>query len=693
MGYRRLAKPGWLVLTSLLLVVAVAAAACGDDATPAPQATATPQPTPTPLDVSALTSELQKSIRDAVTGIDVPEAVSEGQIRQLIEGALGQVPEGLSAADVQSIVDNAVSASAAQAVTQADVARAIATAVAAAAAAAAEPLTAAEIRALVADAVERSVGEAVAKAIPTAAPTQVMTKDAGLMIRPSESNPKYGGTLKWGGLSSSTFYDLHQTASIANMGPQAPMYDLLVQVDPVNWDAIIPDLATHWEISNDFLTYTFSLREGVKFHDGAALHARDVAASFNHIIFPPAGVLSPRKGLFGAVDEVIATDNTTVEFRLARPSGFLMNAIAAGQNAIMREKSLEDNDFDLRRIPDYPGTGPFRFVSLEPDVVWKLERNPDYYNPELPYLDGLDVFHVALGPATGAACLANTIDFCFFIDPDSWRRTADVSGLEAAGIFPTFMISVMYNFDSSHPFSDVRVRKAIDLVLDKPAMVDVSGDIQAGKRVGWLALTDPLFDEYWAQAKDQPGWRTPTAADIVEAQALMSDAGLEGGLSGVDFMVRDLAHLNLWAPIIQDVLKRQLNIEIDIRQVTTGVYVEDLGRGTFDMTYGLLNANLGHVGDYWSNWYLTDGGFNLYGYSNPNFDAIANAAAQESDPARLRDLVFQGIAILDEDVPTSVFSSQAVLNGWWDYVKGHQMTTKGPVYWEGMKNATWWLDR
>src|SRR5438445_10066643 len=92
----------------------------------------------------------------------------------------------------------------------------------------------------------------------------------------------------------STLYDLHQTGTIANMGPQAPMYDLLVQVDPVHWDQVIPDLAKSWQISADSLTYTFSLREGVKFHDGAPLTAEDVVASFTHIIFPPPGVLSPR---------------------------------------------------------------------------------------------------------------------------------------------------------------------------------------------------------------------------------------------------------------------------------------------------------------------------------------------------------------------------------------------------------------
>src|SRR6516165_1638146 len=139
-----------------------------------------------------------------------------------------------------------------------------------------------------------------------APPSGAETSDAGLLRAP-EASPKRGRVLRWGGLANSTLYDLHQTGTIANMGPQAPMYDLLVQVDPVHWDKVIPDLAQSWTISEDGLTYTFRLREGVKLHDGAPLTAEDVVASFNHIIFPPAGVISPRRGLFDAVKDVVAT--------------------------------------------------------------------------------------------------------------------------------------------------------------------------------------------------------------------------------------------------------------------------------------------------------------------------------------------------------------------------------------------------
>jgi peptide/nickel transport system substrate-binding protein len=515
--------------------------------------------------------------------------------------------------------------------------------------------------------------------------------DAGMLTAP-EPHPKRGGILRWGGLANSTLYDLHQTGTIANMGPQAPMYDLLVQVDPVNWNRILPDLATSWKISEDGLTYTFYLREGVKFHDGAPLTAEDVVASFNHIIFPPPGVISPRRGLFDTVQEVVATDKLTVEFHLKEPSGFLLRAIASGFNVIVRKNTLEEHNYDLRRVPVYPGTGPFRHKSLEPGVVRKLERNPDYWNPELPYLAGIEVYHLEFGPKTGAACLAHTIDVCWGIDPISERKAKNIKGMHTTRIYPTTYWGLWLNLRVK-PFDDVRVRRAINLVLDKPALVDAVADSVGSVRAGWLLPPDPFFQEYWETVKEQPGWRSPTAEDIAEAKRLMKEAGYEQGLKGLNFMVRDIPFQLAWAPIVQDMLKRELKIESNIRQVASGVWYEEASAGRYDITIHAYGVTLPHVADYWGNSFKTDGGYNFTAYSNPEFDAIVAATAGESDPVKLRELIERGIKILDRDVPSIEFSSAYVPMAWWDNVKGHGTGTKGANFWEGMRNEIWWLDK
>ena len=524
---------------------------------------------------------------------------------------------------------------------------------------------------------------------PTATPVPL---DKGFLMAP-EADSKYGGVLRWGGIANSTLYDIHQTGSIANMGPQAPMYDLLVQVDPVTWEEIIPDLAEDWTVAADGLTYTFQIRDGVKFHDGADLTANDVAASFNHIIFPPEGVLSPRQSLFNTVTEVVATDDSTVEFRLSEARGFLLRAIAGGFNIIVREQTLDDNNYDLKTVIDYPGTGPFIHQDLEPGVVRRLEKNNDYWNPDLPYLDGIEAWHFNLGPATGAACLANQVDFCFGVDPGSADEALGRDDMMSAPLFPTVPLGLWINNENA-PFDDARVRRAINLAIDKPALIEAVKELFFTTPGGWLLPTDPLFPDYWGEAQNMPGWRTPTEEDLAEAKQLMADAGYGDGVTGVDFLVRSgFPFSEVTTELIQDQIKRRLGIESEIRPIASGEWYGEAQQGRYDISVTGFGVTLPHVADYWTASFKTGGGYNFNNYSNPALDAIIDRAAAESDPDALQGIIDEGIAILEEDVPMIYEGSFTVFDAWWSYVKGHGTATKGGNYWEGMRNEIWWLDK
>jgi len=240
------------------------------------------------------------------------------------------------------------------------------------------------------------------------------------MLRAPERTPKYGGVLRWAGLADAPFFDLHQCDTAACATPLEPMYDTLLRYNPLDGgQTIIPDLAYTWEMSSDGLTYTFHLRDGVKFHDAAPLTADDVKASFDHIIFPPPGILSPRKSVFDAVQKVGVVDPLTVQFTLSAPRSFFIAAIASGWNVIYRKKTLEENHFDLKKVKVAPGTGPFIFDSYQPGQVWKMHKNPQYWNPELPYLDGLEMHHLPYGPATAAALLTGQVDYAYGLGADT----------------------------------------------------------------------------------------------------------------------------------------------------------------------------------------------------------------------------------------------------------------------------------
>ena len=105
---------------------------------------------------------------------------------------------------------------------------------------------------------------------------------------------KPGGTLRYGVLSAPAHFDVHQSGTVSNIGAQSPMYDTLIRRDPRDGQTIIPDLAFKWDVSQDGKKYTFHLRKGVKFHDGADFTAADVKATYDRIIHPPKGVVIPR---------------------------------------------------------------------------------------------------------------------------------------------------------------------------------------------------------------------------------------------------------------------------------------------------------------------------------------------------------------------------------------------------------------
>src|SRR5215831_13813330 len=145
----------------------------------------------------------------------------------------------------------------------------------------------------------------------------ILRRSAEAQETPSPIKPdpaaKHGGTLRYGILSAAAHFDVHQSGTVANIGPQSPMYDCLIRRDPRDGQTIIPDLAWKWDISPDGKKYTFYLRKGVKFHDGADLTADDVKATYERIVRPPKGVVIPRSSLFTTVGDIVVLDPHRIE--------------------------------------------------------------------------------------------------------------------------------------------------------------------------------------------------------------------------------------------------------------------------------------------------------------------------------------------------------------------------------------------
>ena len=128
--------------------------------------------------------------------------------------------------------------------------------------------------------------------------------------------PKRGGMLSFAAVAETAGYDCHASQTFALLHPVTPQYSLLVRWDATENSKIVSDLAKSWTIAPDGLTYTFTLHDGVKFHDGSPLTSTDIKATFERIAHPPEGVISVRKERFADVAAIEAPDPLTVVFRL-----------------------------------------------------------------------------------------------------------------------------------------------------------------------------------------------------------------------------------------------------------------------------------------------------------------------------------------------------------------------------------------
>src|SRR5712691_663402 len=517
---------------------------------------------------------------------------------------------------------------------------------------------------------------------------------AKFQLAAPEPKPKPGGVLRVGLTNRPPHFDVHQSGTFNNLGAQGCMFDNLIRRDPRDsGKTIIPDLAHSWEIAEDGKTYTFRLRQGVQFHDGAELTAEDVKATFDRIVKPPTGISIPRSILFRAVSEITAPDKYTVQFKLGepRPVNFIMSALASGWNVIVRKKTLEDNNYNLRKVEIYPGTGPFKSVKRVENESWAMERNPNYWNKGLPYLDGVEFFHVMpFSPEMGSAILSGRVDYVRVTDPGTLRKAKATPGLMATDHYQSVIQATWMN-NKRKPLDDPRVRRAMHLVLDKPVLVDVVKDV-APMLVGGFIYP---FSEV-ATPKDELakrlGYQADPTAAIKEARALMAAAGHANGIKGLDYMVREIATFKLWSQAIQAMLKEALNIECNLRTVVESVWFGDAASGNFDMAIGAIVSSLLDPSDYFNAWYGKGGPQNYSFWDNKEFQALTAQIDTELDSEKRQDLIRRAEAIMEADPPLLPISWEKINEVWYNYVKGITAADYFGVY-DVVRQDTVWLDK
>ena len=525
---------------------------------------------------------------------------------------------------------------------------------------------------------------------------QVPDKFDGLSFKLTapEPNAKSGGVLRMGMPMRAPHFDIHQSGTIFTLGAQACMFDNLIRHDPHDGaNTIIPDLAHSWEIAEDGKTYTFFLRKNVLFHDGAELTSDDVKATFDRIAKPPKGISIPRSVLFKAVSEINVRDKYTVEFKLseARPINFMMSAFASGWNVIVRKKTLEDNDYNLRKLVTHPGTGPFRSVRRVENEVWVMERNPNYWNKGLPYLDGIEFYHVLpFSPELGSAILSGRVDYVRITDPVTARKAKSTVGMSTATYYQSVEHATWVN-NKKKPLDDPRVRRAMHLVLDQPVLVEVVKDV-APMMTGGFLYPFSEFATPREELEKRLGYQADPAAAVKEARGLMAAAGYPNGINDLDYMVRDIAIFKLWSQAIQAMLRDALNIQCNLRTVVESVWFEDAASGHFDLAIGAVVGTLVDPSDYFNAWYGKDGPQNYSFWDNKEFQALSARIDREVDPAKRLALIRQAEAILEQDPPLLPIAWERINDIWYNYVKGHNPSAYFGIF-DVVRFDTVWLDK
>jgi ABC-type transport system substrate-binding protein len=500
-------------------------------------------------------------------------------------------------------------------------------------------------------------------------------------VRPDPA-AKRGGTLRYAVHNAPAHFDVHQSGTVANIGPQSPMYDTLLRRSPKDGQTIIPDLAWKYDITPDGKRYTFHLRKGVKFHDGADFTAEDVKATYDRIAHPPKGVVIPRTPLFATVGDIVVLDPHKIEFRLteARPKSYMLGAFASGWNIIVRKKTLDENQGNLRQVMNYPGTGPFRHVSRRDKEIWIQERNPDYWNKGLPLVDKLEIYHfLPFTPELGATFLSGRVDYARLLDPVTWRKAKEMPGVTAANFNQSVIQAFWMNMEKNKALADKRVRRAIHLAMDRPTLIEVVKDA-APMQVGGFVYPFHEMSTPRAELEKKLGYQKDVKPAVQEARKLMQAAGYGQGLKNLDFCVRDIPTFKLWAVAIQAMLKEHLNIESNLRVVQTSVWFDEAQAGNFDLAISAIVSTLMDPSDIFSAWYGKGGPQNYSRWTNPAFHDLAAQVDRELDDNRRKTLVRKAEEILEDDPPLIPVAYEQIYDAFYNRVRGQNPSTFFGIY-------------
>ena len=643
----KLLSPKWWILAPIaaLLVVAIA---CGDDKAPAPARG---------VDTAAISSAVESAVTAAVARIPAAEApeIDTAAIQSAVEAAVAAVPEGASAAEIQAVVEKAVAAAAQPGATKEEVAAIVTSAVAEATAAQPEVLTAADVKEIV---------EGALAAEPTAAlsPGEADLPKKGRHIDAVALSAKYGPKPKYGGkFLNAVFENLPhhdwQQGRGANLMIQSQLYNGLLMTNAYNSSEIMPDLAHSWEISPDGKTYTFHLFEGVKFHDGTPMTSEDFRFSFNRIITKgvlpgfeePTCAACKNTLMLQLLEGFEAPDANTLVVKMKGPSGLIFKIFTNTYASVMPKHVIEAdpvNGLKTEKIP--AGTGPFRVTKEPTTVLWTYERNPDYFKPDLPFVDEMESHLILDGQTRATAVLTERVHWNS-LRPSPFLPVALAKALseQDPGIvwetIPTFQFHFLTMNTTRPPLDDVRVRQAISEAIDRNTLsVDGLGEVSG-------VIGSAIFPRgEWAyppgELEKLIGYGPDMEVRRQHARDLLADYEAENGKIDWKNTIRfSCASDHPSCPIAtlgQDQLKK-VGIDIDLKVGETSTTWGNHISGDFDISGMLANVDFDDPVGFFAKQWVTGGIWAFSRLFDPEIDDLWASLVFMTDKEQRRKIAYE----------------------------------------------------
>ena len=511
----------------------------------------------------------------------------------------------------------------------------------------------------------------------------------------ASETPKRGGILTFMiPADAPPSLDGNRETTFATVQGAAPFYSVLIRVNPDNPSSttdFVCDLCTAMPTPTDGgKTYTFKIRQGVKFHDGTPLTAADVAATWRRIVDPPAGVTSARQSYYMMVDKVDAPDPSTVVFRLKFATSTFVPALADPFTWIYKKEILDKDPHWYEK--NVMGSGPFKFESYEIGQSIKGVRNPDYYHPGQPYLDGFNAIYAPKQAVRVDAIRADRAVGEFRGLPPSARDEL-VKELGDNVVMQTSDWNCGNIVTPNHkkkPFDDARVRRALALAVDQWHGAPALAKIANVKTVGGIVFPGSPLAATKEELQTLPGYWPDIDKSRAEAKRLLKEAGAEG-------LKFELLNRNVDQPykfvgtwLIDEWSK--VGLQVTQRVVPTGPWYESMRGGNFDV---VLEANCQSVVNpvldvqkYLPHTVYTEN----YGYyeDQPQID-LYQKMLHETDPAKQRALMRQFEKhVLDTEAHELVITYWNRIIPLRSYVKGWKI---GPSHYLNQDLANIWLDK